>query len=451
MTSLDQKKSKDKLQLIFQYKASAEDLSELIKVYAEKVQPEIKKDGYRQGKYPAEKIEESTRKDAKTLTDIIKRDINALVFAELEKDKHEIATEITYDFTSEVTADKECNCEVSFYIAPLPKAIDFKKVELTMPKLKLTEKEINENLSEVRKRNASLEEVKEDVAVENGDNVNIDFEGSIDGVPFAGGKAEGHMLEIGSGSFIDTFEQQIIGKKVDDVFDVKVTFPKEYHAPEIAGKKAVFKVKVNKIFKVKLPELNDDFAKSLKFDSLDALKEKMQEQIVESFDKAFKRGISFALISSMSDQSKVSPPKVVLEQEVKNALSRQEKDENSKDKKTESQIESEVSQSLKNGYFLRHYIKSSNIKLETEDVVAFLRERYMDQGAGSEEQIKSFFDLYKNNPTVAKNINSSVLESKSIQSLISSLKIKHKEVSIADFNKILEDLSKDKYKLIIKY
>ena len=128
--------------------------------------------------------------------------------------------------------------------------------------VEVTDEELTAELDRVREQSSRMITV-DDRAVADGDIANIDYEGFCDGVAFAGGKGEGYDLAIGSHSFIDTFEEQLIGKNIGEEVEVNVTFPTEYHAPELAGKPALFKVKVNSIKVKELPELDDDFAQDV--------------------------------------------------------------------------------------------------------------------------------------------------------------------------------------------
>ncbi len=148
------------------------------------------------------------------------------------------------------------------YLKPEVEIADYKGITLTKKTIRVTEDEINSEINTVRERNARNIDVT-DRAAENGDIAVIDFEGFKDGVAFEGGKAEGHELKLGSGQFIPGFEEQIVGHNVGDEFDINVTFPKEYHAPELAGAPVVFKIKLHEIKAVELPALDDEFAKDV--------------------------------------------------------------------------------------------------------------------------------------------------------------------------------------------
>lgn len=165
---------------------------------------------------------------------------------------------------------------------------EYKGVEVEKAEVAVADEEIDAELARVREQNARILTV-EDRPVANDDEVVIDFEGFVDGVAFAGGKGEDYRLVIGSHSFIDTFEEQLIGKNIGDDVEVNVTFPTEYHAEELAGKPALFKVKVKAITAKELPELDDEFAVDVsEFDTLAEYKEDIKKNLLEKKEKEAK-------------------------------------------------------------------------------------------------------------------------------------------------------------------
>ena len=172
----------------------------------------------------------------------------------------------------------EMKMKVTTY--PEVKLGEYKGLEAKMLDTEATDDDVAEELKNMQDRNSRLVTV-EDRAAEMGDTAEIDFEGFVDGVAFEGGKGENYPLELGSGSFIPGFEEQVVGHKSEEEFDVNVTFPEEY-AEELAGKDAVFKCKIHEIKSKELPELDDDFAKDVsEFDTLDELKADLKKQIVD--------------------------------------------------------------------------------------------------------------------------------------------------------------------------
>ncbi len=180
------------------------------------------------------------------------------------------------------------------------------------------DEEVEAELNRVRERNARTLEIT-DRACAMGDIANIDYLGSVDGVPFDGGKGEGHDLKLGSGSFIPGFEEQIVGKSVGEEFDVNVTFPEDYHAKELAGKAAVFKTKVNSIKFEELPEADDAFAKDVsEFDTLDEYKADIKAKMVKRNEDKANAEFENALAEILMEKLVAEIPEPMFEAETEN-------------------------------------------------------------------------------------------------------------------------------------
>lgn len=184
-------------------------------------------------------------------------------------------------------------------VMPEVKLGDYKGMEVPAQDTTVTDKEVDDAIENKRQQQAELV-LKEDKPAEKGDTVVIDYTGSVDGKEFAGGSAENYSLELGSGSFIPGFEDQLIGHNADDDVDVKVTFPEDYHEKSLAGQEALFKVKIHEIKEKQLPELDDDFAKDVDedVDTLAELKEKTKKQLQENKDNQAKAAIEDAAINA---------------------------------------------------------------------------------------------------------------------------------------------------------
>ena len=180
---------------------------------------------------------------------------------------------------------------------------EYKGIEVEKETVKVLQADVKAELNRMAQRNARTETVER--KAKKNDTVDIDFEGFVDGVPFEGGKAEHHELTLGSGAFIPGFEDQLIGCKAGDEKDVVVTFPKEYHAKELAGKEAIFKCKVHKVEETILPEIDDEFAKDVSdtCETLDDLKKEITERLKaerqEAADNAFEEKVLDAVIDGM--------------------------------------------------------------------------------------------------------------------------------------------------------
>lgn len=192
---------------------------------------------------------------------------------------------------------------------------EYKGLEVEKKVIEVTEDEVNAAVDREREKNSRMVDI-EDRAVENGDIVKLDFDGSVDGVPFEGGKAENYDLTIGSGSFIPGFEDQLIGAAIGEEKDVNVTFPEEYHAKDLAGKAAVFKCKVNGIKVKELPEADDEFAKEVsEFETIAEYKEDLKKKLTEQKEKAAnaeKQGV--VVTKAVENASMEIPDAMVMEQ-----------------------------------------------------------------------------------------------------------------------------------------
>ena len=183
----------------------------------------------------------------------------------------------------------------------------YKGIEVPETKVEVTDEEIEAELKKVQEQNAR--EITVDRPAENGDTVVIDFEGSVDGEVFEGGTAENHSLVLGSGSFIPGFEDQLVGATADSDVEVNVTFPEDYQAKDLAGKAAVFKVKVHEIKKKELPEINDEFAQDVsEFDTLDEYKEDVKKGIAEQKEKAVRQEKQEKIIRQIVENAEMDIP-----------------------------------------------------------------------------------------------------------------------------------------------
>lgn len=205
----------------------------------------------------------------------------------------------------------EMKMKVTVY--PEVKLGDYKGLTATMSETAATDEDVNAELENMRDRNSRLVSV-EDREAQMGDTAEIDFEGFVDGVAFDGGKGENYPLELGSGSFIPGFEEQVAGHKVEEEFDVNVTFPTEY-AEELAGKDAVFKCKIHEIKTKEMPELDDEFAKDVsEFDTLDELKEDIKKQIYEKKEKDAQTDFENQLIEQVVENMECEVPECMFAQ-----------------------------------------------------------------------------------------------------------------------------------------
>lgn len=199
-------------------------------------------------------------------------------------------------------------------VRPEVKLGKYKGLSLERKVEKVTAKQVDEEMENARDKQARIIDVDE--AAKNGDIVNIDFVGSVDGVKFDGGSAQDYDLTLGSGSFIPGFEDQLVGAKKGDKVDVKVTFPEDYHATELKGKEALFECTVNAVKRKELPALDDDFAKEIsEFDTLAEYKEDVKNKLMKDAEMRADREYEDALVQAVVDGAEVEIPQAMIDQE----------------------------------------------------------------------------------------------------------------------------------------
>lgn len=260
---------------------------------------------------------------------------------------------------------------------------EYKGLEVDDIPVEVTEEEVDTEINLLRDQQAELV-IKEEGEVEEGNTVVIDFEGFIDDVPFDGGKGENYSLEIGSGQFIPGFEEQLIGASSGDDVDVNVTFPEDYHAEDLSGKEALFKVKVHEIKEKVLPELDDEFAKDVddEVETLDELKEKTKERLLEQKQLDADNQKREQVLLQASENSTVDIPEVMVENELEQMLNEFQQSLQAQgltlemytqfsgqdEESLKDQMREDAEKRVKTNLTLEAIIEAENIEVEEEDI-----------------------------------------------------------------------------------
>lgn len=284
-----------------------------------KVVKKVNVPGFRKGKVPRPIFEQRFGVEAlyQDALDIILPDAyaNAVEEAGIEPvDRPEIDIE-------QMEKGKSLIFKATVTVKPEVKLGEYKGLEVEPLDTTVTDEDVENELKKLQERQAELV-VKEEGKVENGDTVVIDFEGFVDGEAFEGGKANNYSLEIGSGTFIPGFEDQLIGAEAGAELDVNVTFPEEYHAKELAGKPAVFKVKVHEIKTKQVPELDDEFAKDVdeEVESLEQLKTKIKERLEHDKKHEAEHHLRDTVVEKAAENAEIDIPEVMIKNEVDRML-----------------------------------------------------------------------------------------------------------------------------------
>ena len=290
---------------------SAQELEAAIQSAYQKNKSRISVPGFRKGKVPRQMIEKMYGKE------IFYEDAaNALIPGAYDKAMEECEESIVSSPKIEVVqieAGKPFIFTAEVALKPEVKLGKYKGVKVDKEVITVTEEEVAAEIEKERENNARTIEV-EGRAVEDGDIATIDFEGFVDGVAFEGGKGENYPLTIGSGSFIPGFEEQLIGKNKDEEVDVNVTFPEDYHAEELKGKEALFKVTVKEVKTKELPEVDDEFAAEVsEFETLAEYKEDIRKKLTEKKEKEARNAKEEAVITAIIEDSAMEIPDAMLE------------------------------------------------------------------------------------------------------------------------------------------
>jgi len=412
-------------------------------------------DGFRPGKVPTthieklygqsvmvEVIEERVSEASQSI--LQDRDLRAAVKPDvkLESDMNEV-----------IQKNKDLvfimNCEV----LPEIKITDFSKIKLDKPVSKPKEKDIKDALEYLAKQNKLFIEASEKTKSKNGDQVTLDYVGKIDDVAFDGGTANDANLVLGSKSFIDNFEDQLVGLKKGDKKNVKVKFPENYQSYDLAGKDAVFDIEIKKVSKPEESKVNDDLAKNLGMKDLETLKKNLEERIQQDFDSAARMKLKDSLLDALEKKHKFELPESMVNLEFDQMWNQlqQQLDQQKKELKDLELSEKEIRKNYKEisekrvctGLLIAEIGKQNNIQLEDNDINKALQME-MQKYPGQEKEI---LDYYQKNQDAIRQLTAPIFEDKVVDFILEKVDLKDIKVSREDlFDSGQKDFSKSKKK-----
>lgn len=380
-----------------------------------------------QGEVLEQAVNDSTQK---ALTE---KGLRAALQPKIEVKEFEEGKDLTYTMAVEVLPEFDL--------------MDFKGIELTKQTTKPTDKEVDEAISKVAENNKDLDEVKADRDTKMGDFVTIDFNGRTakDDKEHPGMQSSDFDLELGAGQFIAGFEEQLVAKKVGDKVEVKVTFPEAYHAPELAGQDAIFDVDVKMIKEQKDAKIDDDFAKKLGLNDLDALKKAISDQLQTEYDKVSRLKLKRDLLDVFDENHEFPVPEGMLDIEfdsIKQQISMEQPDkvkdgELQFDDGEEDELRAIADRRVRLGMILSEIGQKNNIQVtdaEMQRAVIEEAQRY----PGQEAQV---FEYYRSNQAAQEAIRGPVFEDKVVDFVLELAKLKETEVTPEEFSAGDEDES----------
>ena len=426
--SIKIEKTENQNELKLEFKIDAKIFDEGIQTVYKKNAKYFNIPGFRKGKAPMSRVESIYGKEI-FYEDAFNEVVPEIFEKELKENNIEAVSKPDIDIT-QIGKGQDLIFTAVVQTKPEVKLGKYKGIEVKKVEYNVTEKDIKQELEKMAERNARLVNVKTR-AVKKGDIAVIDFVGSVDGVEFEGGKAENHELEIGSNTFIPGFEDQIIGMKVEEEKDINVKFPEEYFSKDLAGKDAVFKVKLHEIKKKELPELDDEFAKDVsEFDTLKELKDSIKEKLETQNNERAKYETQDAVIKAVSENTKLDIPSGMIELEIDNMLKDIEtrlsyqglkleqyfKMMGKTEEEVRKEYEPQAIEGIKSRLTLEAIIKKEKIEATDEEIDAKIKEMAENYGKKEEE--------IKDNENIRNYIKQGIESEKAIDFLVENAKIK---------------------------
>lgn len=427
----------------FDLKISGADFAKKITEKLEALRKEAKLPGFRAGQAPMTLIQSKYGNSVKgeALDELIQKTVEDTFKSENIRPALRPKVEIT-----KFDEGKDIEFTVDVESLPEIKPADFSTMAVKMLSAEAGDTEIEDALKRLAQSRRTTEIVDEKRATKKGDIVVIDFVGSIDGTEFKGGNGKDYYLDLGSNTFIPGFEDQLIGKNIGDVVDVNVTFPADYHAKDLAGKKALFKVTLKELRKIKDPEMNDEFAKSFGAESLAKLKEMIKDELNKEYARISRMHSKRHLLDALAAAHKFEVPTGMVDlefdaiwkqfEEAKkaNQLDDEEKSKSEDDLKKEYRDIAE--RRVRLGLLLAEIANENKISLAQEDISnAIMAEARRYPG-----QEKMVFEYYQKNPQAVDALKAPLFEEKVVDFLLGKVKKDEQKVSVKE----LYDYNPDK-------
>jgi len=445
----------DGLKREFEVVITDNEINKLVNVKLENIAKEVNLPGFRRGKVPISVVK--NRFGKQILGEVVRESVDSLTKETIEKNNLIPSSQPKVEIVS-FEEGQDLKAKLSVEIMPEIEIPDLSKLDITKPVVKVSEKEIDEAVEKIARENIGTKTVTEKRPAKTGDTVVIDFLGKIDDVPFEGGEAKGHNLKLGSNSFIPGFEDGLVGCSIGKKVNINVTFPEDYQASNLAGKNAVFETTINEIKEDNDLLINDDFAKNLGMEDINALKKAVSEQMNKQHDIASRDKSKRQILDLLADAVSFELPET-LEKEEYNSIckamnpnAKPEKMDASNEDAPEPQVDegmsdeekidaSEIAQRrVRLGLLLSEIGRKNNIKVEEEDT----RKAIMQEIQKYPGQEKQVMDYFKNNPEAQQQLSGPIFEDKIIDFILELANVKEKTVSVEELYKTDElDLKKE--------
>jgi trigger factor len=436
VTELESKKLKKSFKIV----VDAARISKQTEVELKAAGEQVKIPGFRPGYIPMKILQQRYGKSVQS--DVLKQIINQVSSEVVSKNKLRPAMTPQINI-EEYKEGGELSFTMTVESFPDMPEVNFDKITIDRKTYEITEKDIDEAQGRIAEHSHKLVREKEGAKAKNGSVLTIAFKGMIDGVAFKGGSADSFNLELGSGQFIAGFEDQLIGAKEGDDVIVKVAFPKDYAGADVAGKDAVFEVKVKEIQSKEPGIVDDEFAKERGFNDLAGLRDAIRNQMVREYDQVVRNQLKKVLFDALEAQQDFDLPESMVDMEFKSIWERlkqaQAQGDESVAGKDEDALREEyqkiAERRVKLGLLLADIGTKNKIKISQEELTQAVIQQAR-QFPGQEKQVMEF---YRNNPERVEDLRGPILEEKAVDYVLSKVKFNDQKVSLDDLGDEDED------------
>lgn len=406
----------------------------------------VKIPGFRPGYIPMKVLQQRYGKAVEA--DVIKQVVSRSSSSALAERKIRPAATPKVDLDKDYKEGSDLSFTLTVESFPPVPSVAFDKIKLERQTYEIADSDITEASARIAERSPNFERAKEGSKTKEGHVVNIDFKGMIDGVAFDGGTAQNFRLELGSGQFIEGFEAQLYGKKEGEECKVNVTFPKQYHAESLAGKPAVFEVKINEIYSKELPAIDEKFATDRGFADLKALHEAIRSQLAKEYDQIVRTRLKKQLFDHLDEVVDFELPETMVEMEFNSIWerlqeARQQGDESiigRSDEDLKQEYQGIARRRVKLGILLAEIGALNNIHVSREE----LGRAAIQQASMFPGQERQVMEFYKNNPERLEDLRGPILEEKAVDFVLSKVAFNDTKVSTKELTEEDEAESDDK-------
>lgn len=409
--------------------------------YIEKVRGNFSIKGFRKGQVPASVIKEKYGKSI--IAEESDKIINDTIKKIVSDNNIKLALSPKVDVKN-FDDGKDIEISAIMEIYPEVPEVELTKLKITKREADITESDIDESLTKLLKFYRTWTPKDKGEKAKMGDSVNIDYVGSIDKKEFEGGSAKSYQLELGSKSFIDDFEEQLVGKKAGEEVKVKVKFPKEYHNDEFAGKSAVFEVKINEVLKAEMPEVNDEFIKTnFGIEDKEKLKEAVKQQVKNSYKEIEINLFKKELFDFLNKKYEFQLPEGLIEEQFKTLWAgfeeeikaNPEKFKNEKEQEKEKKKQRELAERMiRSGMILSDIAQKNKVEVTNDDINQELQ-KILSRFPGQDKQV---IEYYQKNPSAIQQLRGSIIENKTIDFIVALPETEKKKISLKDLDKLFK-------------